>query len=70
MSRKDKLKPVYKFLFHKHDIGFYRLAMAMLIPYCLSKTVCILWAIFMTFVLALVSYANNKGWNRIEGDER
>lgn len=61
------LRKIYTFLFREHDIGVIRFFYAMLIPCVLSDVFCHWWMVFMTFVLILVTHANVKGWNRMEG---
>lgn len=60
------LKSIYQFLFIKHDIGFFRFCMAMLIPAALSQEFCRFWMIILVFMQTLVLWARTKQWNITE----
>ena len=65
----NRLRPFYNFLFIKHDTGFFRFWMFMLLPCALSVKVChvCMWA--LDFILILVIYAREHEWNRITTEE-
>lgn len=60
------MKKLYTFLFLKHDVGFYRFCVAMLIPCAVWFEVCRVWMLVMAFVQMLVVLAHEKGWNKIQ----
>lgn len=59
------MKKLYTFLFLKHDIGFFRFCMVMLIPCAFWTTICAVWMLIMAGVQTLVLYAHHKGWDKI-----
>lgn len=64
----DRCKPIYKFLFVDHDIGFFRVAMLALIFCALSDVFCRIWMIWLCFVLILCIRARVNHWSFEEAD--
>lgn len=64
----DKCKPIYKFLFVDHDIAFFRVCMAALVPCAISVNFCRLWMVFLCFMLTLCTRAKYKHWGNCEKD--
>lgn len=63
----DKIaKKIYRFIFIKHDIGFFRFSMLMLVPCAIFPRFCLWWMVFYVFLLELCARARAKGWNKAE----
>lgn len=62
----EKMKPVYKFLFMEHDIGFMRFCFGMMIPCAFSVTIMRVWVVIVLFIDLLRGYAHDRGWNHFE----
>ena len=58
----DKLESVYRFLLCTHDVAFFRLCMAALIPCALSSEFCSIWMLFLYLLSVLTIRARQKGW--------
>lgn len=61
----DRLKPIYKFLFMDHEIGFFRFCMIMLIPCALSINICRWFMVFLVFCQTLAITGTRKRWDVI-----